>query len=257
MKYLIKIDLKAVFLFPDFINRSIFTGSNAMYAGYFISFQNNGFSDSGVSSKLMKINPELAQLTFERFQQWRQLFHEENSTPAVFSYIGEAFRGLDAHSMTDADLTFAQDHLRILSGLYGVLRPRDIVMPYRLEMALQMSPGKVSNLYGYWKPVITDALRKALAKQKDNIMINLASQEYFKSINKKSLQVRVVTPVFKEYKNGKTVIVTMYTKKARGLMARFIIQNQPRVPDALKLFDKDGYYYTPSLSTETEMVFTR
>ena len=208
-------------------------------------------------SKLMKINPQLAQLTFERFQQWQQPFHEENSTPAAFSYIGEAFRGLDAYSMTDTDLSFAQDHLRIISGLYGVLRPLDLVMPYRLEMALQLAPGKSKSLYEYWRRTISDSLGKALVHQNDDILINLASLEYSKSIDANALKARIITPVFKEYKNNKPVTVTIYAKKARGLMARFIIQNQLKLPDELKLFDQEGYYYTHPLSTETEMVFTR
>ena len=209
-------------------------------------------------SKLMKINPELAQLTFERFQQWIMPFNEGNSTPAVFSYIGEAFRGLDAHSLTNTDLSFAQNHLRILSGFYGILRPLDLIQPYRLEMSLRLTaPGKTKNLYEYWRPAITESLVKALGHQKDNILINLASQEYIKSIDNKALKARIITPVFKEYKNNKPVIVAMYAKKARGMMARRIIQNQLTKPDDLKLFDSEGYYYTPLLSTENEFVFTR
>lgn len=208
-------------------------------------------------SKLMKINPELAQLTFERFQQWALPFNENNATPAVFSYTGEAFRGLEASSLSEADLSFAQEHLRILSGFYGVLRPLDLVRPYRLEMALRFSAGKAKNLYDFWEPTITKSLKRALDGQKDNILINLASQEYFKSIDKKSLHARVITPVFKEYRNGKAVIVTVYAKKARGMMARFIIQNQLAKPGELKLFEREGYYFTPSLSAETEMTFTR
>lgn len=211
----------------------------------------------GELSKLMRINPELAQQTFERFQQWALPFDAKNAVPAVFSYIGEAFRGLEAASFSDADLSFARDHLRILSGLYGILRPMDLVRPYRLEMGLRMTIGKAGNLYGFWKPLITNALKSALQKQKDNILINLASQEYFKSLDKRLLQARVITPVFKEYKNGTAVIVTVYAKKARGMMARFIIQNQLKKPGQLKLFDREGYYFTPSLSTETEMTFTR
>lgn len=208
-------------------------------------------------SKLMKINPQLAQLNFERFQQWDIPFNEKNATPAVFSYTGEAFRGLEVTSFNNTDLSYTQDHLRILSGFYGVLRPLDLVRPYRLEMALGISAGKAKNLYDFWKPLITNGLKKALDAQKDDILINLASQEYFKSIDKKLLRARVVTPVFKEYKNGKATIVTVYAKKARGMMARFIVQNRLKKPEELKLFDREGYYYTPSLSTEAEMTFTR
>ena len=209
-------------------------------------------------SKLMKINPELAQLNFERFQQWELPFHEKNATPAIFSYTGEVFRGLDATSLSEKDISFAQDHLRILSGFYGVLRPLDLILPYRLEIGQAgISAGKAKNLYEFWRPLITKALNNILKAQEDDTLINLASQEYFKSIDKKSLLARVVTPVFKEYKNGKAVIVTMYAKKARGLMSRFIIQNRLKDPEELKLFDAEGYYYTPDLSNDREMTFTR
>lgn len=208
-------------------------------------------------SKLMKISPELAQLTFERFQQWKLPFKEGNATPAIFSYTGEVFRGLDASSFSGPDLTFAQDHLRILSGLYGVLRPMDLILPYRLEMALGLPAGKAKNLYDLWKLLITDALKRALAAQKDDVLINLASQEYFKSLDMRSLQARIVTPVFKEYKNGRAVIVTMYAKKARGMMARFIIRNKLKDPEELKLFEEEGYLCMPALSNEKEMTFTR
>lgn len=208
-------------------------------------------------SKLMKINPELAQLNFERFQQWELPFHEKNATPAVYSYTGEVFRGLKAESFSEKDMSFAQDHLRILSGFYGVLRPLDLIQPYRLEMALGISAGKAKNLYDFWKPLITNALNNTLKAQKDDVLINLASQEYFKSIDRKTLRARIITPVFKEFKNGKPVIVSMYAKKARGLMTRFIIQNKLTKPDELKLFEEEGYYYTPDLSNEVEMTFTR
>lgn len=208
-------------------------------------------------SELMKINPEIAQLTFERFQQWNLPFNKAETAPAVLSYTGEVFRGLEALSFSEDDLSFAQDHLRILSGFYGVLRPLDLVMPYRLEMALKISAGKARNLYEFWKPVITKSMRDTLDGQKDNVLINLASQEYFKSIDKKVLGARVVTPVFKEYKNGKAVIVTVYAKKARGMMARFVIQNKLKKAEDLKLFDWDGYYFDSSLSNEQEYTFTR
>ncbi|MBE0650347.1 MAG: peroxide stress protein YaaA [Bacteroidales bacterium] len=211
----------------------------------------------GELSNLMKINPEIAQLTFERFQQWGTVNNKENAIPAIFSYIGEAFRGLDAESFSEKDLFFAQTHLRILSGLYGILRPLDLIQPYRLEMALKISTGSAKNLYDFWKKLITKSLKKSMDVQHDNVLINLASQEYFKSINIKELRARIITPVFKEYKNGEPVIVTVYAKKARGLMARFIIQNQLTNPEDLKLFDYEGYYFTPSLSTETEFTFTR
>jgi hypothetical protein len=208
-------------------------------------------------SRLMKINPKLAQLTYERFQQWSLAQHEADATPAVFSYIGEAFRGLDSRSFNEKDLSFAQDHLRILSGFYGMLRPLDMILPYRLEMALKITVGKSENLYDFWQTLLTKSLQKSLNEQNDNVLINLASQEYFKSLHPKVLKARIITPVFKEYKNGKAVIIVVHAKKARGMMARFMIKNQLTDPEELKLFGDEGYYYTPSLSNENEMVFIR
>ena len=208
-------------------------------------------------SKLMKINPKLALQTFENFQQWKLPFDPAKAAPAIFSYSGEAFRGLEAHSFTKGELLFAQDHLRILSGLYGTLRPLDRILPYRLEMALKIRVGKSGNLYDFWQPVVTGSLRKSLDAQNDNVLINLASQEYFKSIDAKELKASIITPVFKEYKNGKAVIVVVYAKKARGMMAGFVIKNKLTDPEELKLFEEEGYYYTPSLSDENEMVFIR
>lgn len=206
---------------------------------------------------LMKINPKLAQLNYERFQQWHTPFNNDNAYPAAFSYHGEVFNGLQIESFTEDDLSHSQKHLRILSGLYGVLRPLDLIQPYRLEMAAKLSIGESSNLYRYWKQKITKVLQSDLDAQGDNILINLASNEYFKSIDTKVLSANIITPVFKEIKREKPVIVTMYAKKARGLMARYILQNRIQTVDDLKLFDQEGYLYDDRLSGKHEMVFTR
>ena len=208
-------------------------------------------------ASLMKINPKLAQLNYERFQQWHTPFNKDNAQAAAFSYHGEVFNGLQINSFTPSELEYAQNHLRILSGLYGVLRPMDLIQPYRLEMATRLTVGKDKNLYEYWRASITETLVKDLEHQGDRILVNLASNEYYKSIDIKSLNINIITPVFKEFKNGKPVIVTMYAKKARGMMARYILQNKINNIDALKSFDLDNYYYNDELSNHTEIVFTR
>lgn len=206
---------------------------------------------------LMKVNPNLAQLTFERFQQWHTPFNRENAKQAVFTYRGEVFNGLQIDSFTEPDLSYSQNHFLILSGLYGVLRPMDLIQPYRLEMGTRLSVGKAKNLYQYWKADITNAIREVLNAQGDNTLINLASNEYFKSIDRKILKANIITPVFKEHKDGKAVIITMYAKKARGMMARFLLRNQINSVESLMSFNENGYYYDDALSTEKEIVFSR
>ena len=208
-------------------------------------------------SKLMSISPKLAQLNFERFQQWKLPFTPENAYQAIFAFKGEVFNGLDAETLTDEELIFAQDHLVILSGLYGVLRLLDLIQPYRLEMGIKAALAGSKNLYAFWGESITEGLQKALDSQNDIILINLASNEYYKSINIKNLKASVITPEFKESKGDAFKVVTIYAKKARGLMTRFIIQNKLKNPEQLKFFDADGYYYNESLSSENKFVFTR
>ena len=208
-------------------------------------------------SSLMQISPKLAQLNFERFQQWTLPFTSENARQTIFSFKGEVFNGLDAESLSREEVAFAQGHLVILSGLYGVLRPLDLIMPYRLEMGTKASVAGSKNLYAFWKRSITLSLRAMLDKQHDNVLVNLASNEYFKSIDIKNLNAKVITPVFKESRGGGFKMVTVYAKKARGLMTRYILENRPETPDELKLFDAGGYYYNESMSSENNFVFTR
>ncbi len=208
-------------------------------------------------ARLMKISPRLAQLNFERFQQWDVSAHGEKGSPALLTYQGEVFRGLNASDFDGDDWPFAQRHLRILSGFYGILRPLDMVLPYRLEMGGHFSPVGYKNLYDFWKERISRSLDNALANQDDRVLVNLASNEYFKIIDKKQLSLQIITPVFKEARGDGFRMVTIYAKKARGMMARFIIKNQLTNPDELKFFDADGYYYNEKLSKEGKIVFTR
>ncbi len=208
--------------------------------------------------QLMSISPKLAQLNFERFQKWSTNFNTKNSLQAVFAYKGEVFHGLDTQTLTADDILFAQKHLVILSGLYGTLKPLDLIQPYRLEIGTKWRFGKFGNLYEFWKETITNSIMQSITKQGDNVLINLASNEYFKSLNTKILNARIITPEFKENKNGTYKTVTIYTKKARGLMTRFIIRNKIDNPDNIKLFDYDGYYYNDRLTlNQNKPVFTR
>lgn len=206
---------------------------------------------------IMKISPRLAQLNFARFQQWDASKHKKNGSPALLSYQGEVFRGIDVATFEVDDWQYAQKHLRILSGFYGMLRPLDLVLPYRLEMGGRFSPSGYQSLYDYWKEQISKSLDEALANQGDRVLVNLASNEYFKSIDTNTFPMQVITPVFKEARGEGYKIVTIYAKKARGMMTRFIIKNQLTDPEELKFFDEDGYYYNESLSSGGKTVFAR
>jgi uncharacterized protein len=211
--------------------------------------------------KLMSISSKLADLTFERYQKWNAKETINASKQAIFTYHGEAFEGLNASTFNDAELDFAQQHLRILSGLYGILSPLDMIRPYRLEMAARLNNKLGKDLYAFWRDAITRQLKKELKGDKpiskQPILINLASGEYIAAIDIAKLNARVITPVFKEYKDGKYTIVSFYAKRARGMMSRFIIQNSITDPDQLKLFDSEGYYYNDILSENDNWLFTR
>lgn len=201
--------------------------------------------------RLMKINSRLARINQQRFQLWHS-----GSLPkiqACCAYKGEVYNGLEAYNMDEPTLLYMQNHLYILSGLYGMLKPLDKVMPYRLEMDTRLKSG---SLYEFWGNKMSELLSKLL-QETNSSLVNLASMEYFKSIKPKMLNQRIITPEFKEYKSGKHVVVTVYAKKARGMMTRFIMENQLDNPDDLKAFDYDGYYYNPHLSSENSPVFTR
>ena len=206
---------------------------------------------------LMGISSKLAQLNFERFQQWQYPFPEEEVKPALLVFKGEVFVGINAAAFDVGDLNYAQEHLRILSGLYGLLRPLDNILPYRLEMGTRYKTGKFKHLYDFWGDKIHNAVQQILDKQGDKVLINLASNEYFKSVKAQKLDARIITPQFKDFKNGRYKMISFFAKKARGLMTNFILKNRIENPDELKLFDREGYEYNDRLSEGDNWVFTR
>lgn len=208
-------------------------------------------------ASLMKISDKLAQLNAERFSEWHLPFTPDNAKQAVLAFNGDVYAGLDANTLSEKELTYAQSHLRILSGLYGVLRPLDLMQAYRLEMGTGLVNSRGKNLYQFWGDIITTHLNLALAIQGDNLLVNLASNEYFKAVKAKSVAGTVITPVFKDKKNGQYKIISFFAKKARGLMARFIIKEQVSQLAQLQQFDYAGYQYNASMSSETVPVFTR
>ncbi len=214
------------------------------------------FSVEDIKS-LMKISPALAELNYHRFQQWHLPFTLQNAKQAGFVFTGEVYKGLQLDTLSLKEIQQAQKSLRILSGLYGVLRPLDLIQPYRLEMGTRLQVDEnTKNLYQFWQQKITDFINNEL-KEDDGILVNLASNEYFKAINKKELKGEVVTCNFKDKKADTYKIVMMYAKKARGEMARYIIQNKLSKQEELQTFDKNGYIFNPRMSTENEFIFTR
>jgi len=208
-------------------------------------------------SNLMNISPQLSQLNFERYQYWNNSHNLINSKQALLSFKGEVFTGIDVKSFSNHDFLYAQNHLVILSGLYGILQPLDLIQPYRLEISTKIKISNTKNLYAFWKDKITEHVNYIVKKNNTSTIINLASNEYFKVVNTKKLNANIITPVFKEYKNGNYKVVTIYAKKARGLMTNYIIKNQINKPNDIKFFDKDGYYYNELLSNDNQLVFTR
>lgn len=208
-------------------------------------------------SELMKVSDKIASLNAVRFAQWSVDHNLTNSKAAVLAFKGDVYTGLQAENCSEDELNWAQDHLRILSGLYGLLKPLDLMQPYRLEMGSKLSNSKGANLYQFWGDIITNELNQAIENQGDDKLINLASNEYFKSVNLKKLNAQVITPVFKDLKNGQYKIISFYAKKARGLMARYIIDNKLTDINKLTEFDYAGYYYCEAESNAKEWVFKR
>ena len=204
---------------------------------------------------LMKISPALADLNYERNQSWHQPFSPENSKQAIYAFTGEVFKGIDIKSLAEEKIPLLQSRLRILSGLYGLLKPLDLIQPYRLEMGTKLTIGESNNLYKFWDSSLANSLNDEM--NEGDLLINLASAEYFKAVPRKVLKNPMITPIFKEFKNGDYKIVMTYAKRARGLMVRYIIENNINTLVELKRFDTEGYLYTESLSTESELVFTR
>lgn len=208
-------------------------------------------------SELMKISPALGELNFERYQTWHQPFTPENAKQAILAFNGAVFLGLDAPSLAEEQLLKLQSKLRILSGFYGVLKPLDLIQPYRLEMGTKLKYQRSADLYAFWKGKITPKVKDAILESGSNVLVNLASNEYFKSIDTKKLDCQIVTPEFKDFKNGKYKMISIYAKRARGLMTRFIIENAIEDVEHLQAFDLEGYNFNPALSSEGKPVFTR
>lgn len=213
-------------------------------------------SESEVA-ELMKLSPALAQLNVQRYAEWQAQFDASNSRQAILAFNGDVYEGLQADSLSDEALEWAQQHVLMLSGLYGVLRPLDWMRPYRLEMGTRLPSPAGTNLYQYWGTQIADYLNQRQAKQAAPWVLNLASDEYFKSVDLKVLNARVVQCVFQDEKNGSWKVISFYAKKARGLMARYVIDHRIETVEALQNFAVDGYVYTPELSSTDKLVFRR
>lgn len=208
-------------------------------------------------SALMKISDKLGNLNFDRYLSWDKKFTLDNAKQALLAFKGDVYTGLDAESLSGDDLIWAQDHLRILSGLYGLLRPLDLIQAYRLEMGTKLVNGCGKDLYQFWGSKITDALNQQQADESLPVLVNLASNEYFKSVQSKQLNAEIITPVFKDWKGDKYKIISFYAKKARGLMVAYIIRNRLNDVEQIKNFDSEGYVYNPAMSSAKEWVFTR
>lgn len=208
-------------------------------------------------AELMKVSMKIADLNVDRYAKWKKPFTEKNAKQAVLAFKGDVYTGLEADTFNSQDFKFAQEHLRILSGLYGLLRPLDLMQAYRLEMGTRLENDRGKNLYEFWGTTITDGLNKQLKKIKSDSLINLASNEYFKSVKPKSLNAQIITPAFKERKNGEYKMIGIYAKKARGMLSRYIIKNCLSRPEDIQAFTEDGYRFNKKLSTASNWVFTR
>ena len=207
--------------------------------------------------EMMAISENIANLNVGRFKSFTTPFTTKNSKQALFAFKGAVYSGLDLENFTEDDYAYAQDHLRILSGLYGCLRPLDLIQPYRLEMKIKLKNDRGDNLYQFWDDRITKSINKELKKQKEAVLINLASNEYFKSVKPKLLEGRLLNIIFKETKNGKTRIVAIFAKRARGMMADYIIRNRVENPEDLKKFKLGGYKFNKALSDDKQWTFER
>lgn len=207
-------------------------------------------------SNLMSISDKLGQLNADRFQNWHTPFSPDNARQAILAFKGDVYTGLDAESFSEQDFGFAQKHLRMLSGLYGILRPLDLMQPYRLEMGTKFGNKRGKDLYAFWGDRLTREINRLLESD-DEVLINLASNEYFKSLKKKDLQGRLITPQFRDWKNGQYKMISFYAKKARGLMCRYAILNRISDANDLKGFDLDGYYFSEDQSDKNNWVFLR
>ena len=212
-------------------------------------------------AQLMSLSDQLSSLNVARYASWSRPFAPDNAKQALLAFNGDVYEGLDATSLTEADLAWAQDHLRILSGLYGVLRPLDLMQAYRLEMGTRLANPRGKNLYEFWGERITDELNRLLVREeeagRERVLVNLTSDEYFKSVKPKKLKGRIVTPVFEDWKGGRYKIISFYAKRARGLMSRYVIFNRVDEVEALKGFDAEGYAFAAEASDADTLVFRR
>jgi len=206
---------------------------------------------------LMGISDSLAELNFERYQDWEPSFTTENARPAILAFKGDVYHGLGVEEFDARDLNYAQNHLRILSGLYGVLRPLDLMQPYRLEMGSRLTNPAGKDLYSYWGDTITERLNEDLENARPKALINLASQEYFGAVNTDKLDARVITPTFKDFKNDEYKVISFFAKRARGVMASWLLRNRVDTLRGITEFDGDGYRYSPEDSTTDSPVFLR
>lgn len=206
---------------------------------------------------LMGISEVLADLNHDRYRDWHRPFSEDNARPALLAFKGDVYTGFTLDEYSRSDFAFAQKHLRILSGLYGVLRPLDLMQPYRLEMGTSLKTSRGKDLYAFWDQKITHALNETIAESGSRVLVNLASNEYFRSVDERSLDAEVIAPVFKDLKNGQYKIISFFAKKARGLMSDFLIRHRIRKAEDLKGFDGGGYRFRPDLSEGQQWLFTR
>jgi cytoplasmic iron level regulating protein YaaA (DUF328/UPF0246 family) len=208
-------------------------------------------------ANLMGLSDQLAALNVGRYRDWSKKFTEENSKPAIYAFDGDVYDGFDVKTLDAKAIAFAQDHIRILSGLYGALRPLDLMQPYRLEMGTAFKNARGKDLYAFWGERVTDSLKQVLEQQKKPVLLNLASEEYFKVLQAKNLDCPVISPIFQDGKDGKYKIISFYAKRARGLMARYVVENQITDAADLKGFNLDGYKYVPSESKPEKPLFRR
>ncbi|NNG83002.1 peroxide stress protein YaaA [Acinetobacter sp. ANC 5378] len=208
-------------------------------------------------ANLMSVSEKIAKLNVERFNDWQSEFNFSNARQALFAFKGDVYTGLDAYDLNDQYIEFAQNHLRMLSGLYGLLRPLDLMMPYRLEMGTKLQNPRGHNLYQFWGDHITRLINEDLEQANSELLVNIASDEYYKSVIERKIKAEIIKPVFLDQKNGKYKVISFYAKKARGLMARYIIENQLNQVEDLKSFNTDGYYFDAESSLKGELVFKR
>ncbi|WP_180064103.1 peroxide stress protein YaaA [Acinetobacter sp. YH16042] len=208
-------------------------------------------------SSLMSVSEKIATLNVERFRDWQPDFDFANARQSIFAFKGDVYTGLDAYKLTNSDLEYAQTHLRMLSGLYGLLRPLDLMMPYRLEMGTKLQNPRGNNLYEFWDNTITNLINDDLAKAGSELFVNIASDEYYKSVKEAKIKAEIIKPVFLDQKNGKYKVISFYAKKARGLMARYLLENKIERIEDIKSFNTDGYYFDAESSLKGELVFKR